>query len=64
MLNWKSIAKAISIIGNSKAIIDILQLWIRSCENAVLNSQFPLLLYFTALQHIQNIYILKKNLSL
>ena len=28
----------ISVIGNSKAIIDIRQLWIRSCENAVLNS--------------------------
>ena len=54
ILNWKSIAKvktfnsnsisakAISIIGNSKAIIDIRQLRIRSCENAVLNSQLPL----------------------
>ena len=34
--------KAISTIGNSKAIIDIRQLRIRSCEKAVLNSQFPL----------------------
>ena len=54
ILNWKSIAKvktlnsnslsskAISIIGNSKAMIDIRQLWIRGCENVVLNSQFPL----------------------
>ena len=55
ILNWKSIskvktlnsnslsAKFISIIGNSKAIIDIGQLRIRSCENAVLNPQFRLL---------------------
>ena len=55
ILNWKTISKVktlnsnslsanfISIIGNSKAIIDIEQLRIPSCENAVLNSQFPLL---------------------
>ena len=54
ILNWKSIAKvktlnsnslsskSISIIGNSKAMIDIRQLRIRGCENVVLNSQFPL----------------------
>ena len=55
ILNWKSIskvktlnsnsslsAKFISMIANSKAIFDIRQLRIRSCQNAVPNSKFPL----------------------
>ena len=42
-LNSNSLsAKGISIINNSKAIIGIRQLRICICENAVLNSQFPL----------------------